>query len=205
MVLLHQPRSADIAEARVKDVEALWAHLDARNLRPEVVHGRVVVKPMPSKRHSTTVSRLIKQLNAVTVENDWELYTNWHVHIPPVRGDKRCPDLIIGPKDPPLYDNDENQALGHGLLLAVEAVSASSVEDDYGHKPGEYAKAGVPLYMIIDPLQTPCRVALLGDPVLVDPATNAYDYRNEIQVKAGEPLDLPEPFGITLDTAALFA
>jgi hypothetical protein len=28
--------------------------------------------------------------------------------------------------------------------------------------------------------------------------------RNEIQVKAGEPLELPEPFGVILDTAALF-
>jgi hypothetical protein len=80
-MVVHQPRSADITEARVKDIEDLWAYLDARNLRPEVVHGQVVVRP----------------------------------------------------------------------------------------------KAGVPLYLIADPLREPCRVALLADPGLVDPETNADD------------------------------
>jgi Uma2 family endonuclease len=204
MVLLRQPEVVEFSTAEAEDVEQLWAKLDAQNRRPEVVHGRVVVKPMPSKKHNTAVSRLIKQLMAIAMENDWEFYTNWYIHIPPVRGDRRSPDLIVGPPDPPLFDNDENQAHGYGILLAVEVVSASSVEDDYGFKPGEYAKAGVPLCLIADPLQEPCRVALLADPGLVDQQTNAYDYRDEVQVKAGEPLELPEPFGITLDTAALF-
>jgi Uma2 family endonuclease len=93
---------------------------------------------------------------------------------------------------------------GDGVLLAVEVVSASSIEDDYGHKPGEYAKAGVPLFLIADPLQEPCRVALLADPAPAELDAEDYEYRREIQVKAGEPLELPEPFGVTLDTAALF-
>jgi Uma2 family endonuclease len=88
--------------------------------------------------------------------------------------------------------------------MALEVVSASSIEDDYRLKPGEYAKARVPLYLIIDPMQAPCRVALLADPTLVDPEAGLYDYQEEFQVKAGEPLKLPEPFGIALDTAALF-
>jgi Uma2 family endonuclease len=202
MVLLHTPRMVQLPEPEAAYVEQLWAKLDAQNLRPEIVHGRLVVKPMPSKKHNTVVSRLIKQLVTVVMENDWEFYSNWDVHIPPVRGDRRCPDLIVAPVDPPTYD--ENQVYGHGIGLAVEVVSASSIEDDYGHKPGEYARAGVRLYLIADPLQEPCRVALLSDPGPVEPDGDAYDYRSELQVKAGEPLALPDPFGITLDTAALF-
>ncbi|HEX6469628.1 MAG TPA: Uma2 family endonuclease [Streptosporangiaceae bacterium] len=202
MALLHVPISADIAEARVREVEALWADLDARNLRPEIVHGHLVLKPMPGHRHSSALSRLIKQLAAISLERDWELYTGWHIHIPPIRGDKRVPDLIVGPPAPPKYS--ENEVYGYGIIMAVEVVSPSSVEDDYGHKPGEYARAGVPLYLILDPLQTPSRVVLLKTPKLVDPIGDAYDYQEDLQVKAGEPLELPEPFGITLDTAALF-
>ncbi len=204
MALLQVPRSAKVAETRTKEIEALWADLDSKNLRPEVVHGHLVLKPMPTKKHNKVVDGLMDQLFSVKRRNGWVFYTNWHIHIPPVRGDRRSPDLILGPEDPPLYDGDQNQVHGHGVLLAVEVVSASSVEDDYGHKPGEYAKAGVPLYLILDPLQTPCRVALLKTPKLVDPIAEAYEYQHEIQVKAGEALDLPDPFGITLDTAVLF-
>jgi Uma2 family endonuclease len=204
VALLHMPISADIAEARVREVEALWADLDARNLRPEIVHGQLVLKPMPTKNHNKAVDRLMEQLFPIKIRKNWIFYTNWYIHIPPFRGDRRGPDLIVGPEDPPLYDGDENQVYGHGITMAVEVVSASSVTEDYGHKPGEYAKAGVPLYLIVDPLQTPCRVALLANPTLVDPVNDAYDYKDEAQVKAGEPLELPEPFGITLDTAAVF-
>lgn len=205
MVLLHVPRSADVAETRTKEIETLesiWAELDEKNLRPEIVHGHLVVKPVPSKNHNKIVDRLMDQLFPIKIQNGWTFYTNWDIHIPPERGDRRCPDLIVAPVDPPTYD--DNQVYGYGVLLAVEVVSASSIEDDYGHKPGEYAKAGVPLYLIADPLQDPCRVALLAEPRLVDAEGDAYDYQRELQVKLGDPLELPEPFGITLDTAALF-
>jgi len=148
------------------------------------------------------VSRLIKQLMAVVMENDWEFYSNWDVHIPPERGDRRCPDLMIAPEDPRTYD--DNQVFGESVLLAVEVVSASSIEDDYISKPGEYARAGVPLYLIADPLQVPCRIALLFDPAPIDRERDACEYLRTIEVKVGEPLELPEPFGVTLDTAALF-
>jgi Uma2 family endonuclease len=207
MVLLQVPTSAKVSKSRAKEIESLediWADLDDRNLRPEIVHGHLVLKPMPTKNHNKVIDRIMDQLHQVKIQNGWVFYTNWYVHIPPFRGDRRAPDLIVGPEDPPLYDNDENQVYGHGIVLAVEVVSASSIEDDYGHKPGEYAKAGVPLYLIADPLQEPCRVAILAEPAPVDPDGDAYDYQREIQVKAGEPLELPPPFGITLDTAALF-
>src|SRR4051794_18929949 len=177
MVLLHVPTSAEVAETRTKELaslESIWADLDNKNLHPEVVHGHLVLKPMPTKNHNKVVDRLMHQLFPVKIQNDWIFYTNWYIHIPPLRGDRRGPDLIVGPEDPPLYDNDENQVYGHGIVMAVEVVSASSIEDDYGHKPGEYAKAGVPLYLIADPLQDPCRVALLAEPALVDAEGGAY-------------------------------
>jgi Uma2 family endonuclease len=152
--------------------------------------------------HNIVVSRLIKQLMAPVTENDWEFYSQWDVHIPPERGARRCPDLLIAPADPRSYD--DNQVYGDSVLLAVEVVSASSVEDDYINKPREYAKAGVPLYLISDPLQMPCRVTLMSDPAPVDANDNACQYRHAIEVRPGEPLELPEPFGITLDTRALF-
>ncbi|MFZ3596620.1 Uma2 family endonuclease [Streptomyces sp. BH104] len=44
----------------------------------------------------------------------------------------------------PPYDAD-------AIDLAVEIVSVSSVENDYVSKPREYAAAGIPVCLVLDP------------------------------------------------------
>jgi hypothetical protein len=59
--------------------------------------------------------------------------------------------------------------------------------------------------MIVDPVTDPQRIALMSAP-LPDLAMDdeRQPYREIVMVEVGEPLALPEPFGMKIDTAALF-
>ncbi|MFJ9180767.1 Uma2 family endonuclease [Streptomyces sp. NPDC102360] len=60
---------------------------------------------------------------------------------------RRSPDNIVwhgDEEEPAPYDADT-------IDLAVEIVSASSVENDYVIKPREYAAAGIPACLVLDP------------------------------------------------------
>lgn len=190
------PPERDEAEFDPVDLlERTWLEVRLAGFRAEVVGGHIVVSPWATRRHAQVVHRLLKQLFTVADENGWEFYQSWAVHIPPLRGDKRLPDLMIASPDSPEYD--ENQAYGHGTLLVAEVVSKHSAEDDFENKPDEYARAEVPLLLIIDPESDKHTVTLFSGPA-------EHGYENKLTVAAGDPLTLPEPFDVDLDTAALF-
>lgn len=63
-------------------------------------------------------------------------------------------------------------------------------------KARAYAQGGIPLYLIIDNLADPPAVVLLSQP-------GEHGYAQTQAVQAGEPLELPEPFGLSLDTKLL--
>jgi Uma2 family endonuclease len=135
------------------------------------------------------------QLYDLKRKNGWDFYQTWAVHIPPERGDKRLPDLLVTPPDSPEFD--ENQAYGYGTLLVVEITSSDNRDDDLKVKPAEYARAGVPIMLIVDEFSDPRTVTLLSDP-------RDGEYRSMTKVDEGEQVKLPEPFGIALDTGPIF-
>ncbi|MEV1247185.1 Uma2 family endonuclease [Nonomuraea sp. NPDC050022] len=175
--------------------EQLWQTLIQQDWRAEIVCGRIIVSPWTKRRHADLVDQLIDQLSDVKRENGWKFYQTWAVHIPPHRGDKRLPDLLVAPPGSPEFD--ENQAYGHGALLAVEITSQDSRTDDLQVKPAEYARAGIPIMLIVDEFSEPPSVTLLSDP-------RDGEYRNMTKVDEGEQVKLPEPFGVELDTGLIF-
>ncbi|MEU7852275.1 Uma2 family endonuclease [Nonomuraea sp. NPDC049141] len=175
--------------------EQVWEKLVGQGLRPEIVGGRIYVSPRAKMRHCVLVDRLSDQLYDVKRKNGWEFYQTWAVHIPPHRGDKRLPDLLITPPDSPEFD--DNQAYGYGTLMVVEVVSSDSRDDDLDVKPAEYARAGVPMMLVLDDFSTPPSVRLLY-------GLDEGEYRASIVAAAGLPLPLPEPFAVTLDTNLIF-
>ncbi|HEY7484177.1 MAG TPA: Uma2 family endonuclease [Streptosporangiaceae bacterium] len=189
------PPERDEAEVDPADLlERTWVAVRLAGFRAEVVEGHIIVSPWAARRHAQVVDRLVEQLFDVKRANGWEFYQSWAVHIPPHRGDKRLPDLMVAPPDSPEYD--ENQAYGDGVLLVTEVVSKFSAEDDFENKPDEYARAGVPLLLVIDSESEKQTVTLFSDP-------GEHGYANRLTVAAGDPLPLPEPFDLELDTAAL--
>ncbi|MBO3749112.1 Uma2 family endonuclease [Streptosporangiaceae bacterium NEAU-GS5] len=178
------------------DTEQLWIDLRLRGRRAEIVDGRIIVSPWAKRRHSRIVDRLYLQLHDVRVANGWECHQNWAVHIPPLRGDKRIPDLLVTTATCPEFD--ENQGYGYGALLAVEVTSEGSRHEDLSIKPKEYARAGVPLLLVLDDLAAPRTAVLFQDP-------GEHGYQKRISPLPGEALLLPDPFGVKIDLDAIFS
>jgi Uma2 family endonuclease len=184
---------ADLAGAsEFADLERLWQSLDLPGYRVELIDGQIVVSPTASRGHSNVVTELIDQLAGVK-QRGWERHTNLTVHIPVTR-ERLIPDLAVVPQDVPGFD--ENELLAPAVLLVGEVVSPHSRREDREVKPQAYARGGVPLYLLVDRLADPPQVTLFSQP-------GADSYASRQVAEAGQPLQLPEPFGTALDTARL--
>jgi Uma2 family endonuclease len=78
------------------------------------------------------------------------------------------------------------------VLLVSEIVFKSSQTIDRVAKRRQYAEAGIPLYLLIDPFAE--EITLLSDP-----SRDAYRARHT--VPWGEKLQLPDPLPATLDSS----
>mgnify|MGYP001252445667 CR=1 FL=1 len=110
----------------------------------------------------------------------------------PATSDRGKPDLYVCPADESAYGRWLTPA--EDVLLAVEVVSPSSRHDDYETKRDAYARSEIPLYLIVDPREA--RVTLHAGP-------GPDGYSRMTTVPIGDKLDLPEPFGITVDTGTM--
>jgi Uma2 family endonuclease len=162
-------------------------------LRVELLDGRLVMSPPPTVGHNQAVWWLVTALFDVARRNGWALLQTTAVHIEATR-DRPQPDLVVAAPGTPQYDDHELYA--HGVLLVAEVVSPSSGHDDREFKRDLYARGRVPLYLLIDPQQEEKSATLFSDP-------HPDGYRSRTRVPFGEPITLPEPFGIVLDTGGL--
>lgn len=100
------------------------------------------------------------------------------------------PDLAIG-----YPGTASNTEFRDALMMVVEVTSPKSketVENDFVIKRKQYAKGGVPLYLLVDQLDSSWHLhALVGD----WPGYQVYS-----DGRYGEAIALPEPFGFALPT-----
>jgi Uma2 family endonuclease len=181
------------AEAEFKDLERTWEALDIPGHRVELIDGEIVVSPSASRRHSSAVDELIDMLIDIKRARGWRFHTNLTVHIAATR-ERLIPDLMVAPRDAPGFG--DNELLAYGVLLVAEVVSPHSQSRDRIAKPRAYAQSRVPLYLLIDQLDEPASVTVFSDP-------GESSYRSHCAAAGGQPLRLPEPFGIALDTRRL--
>ncbi|GAA5041918.1 Uma2 family endonuclease [Thermocatellispora tengchongensis] len=161
------------------------------NLRVEIINGRIVVNPMPTINHAKTVNELQSRLNETARRRGWHVLQNIKLHFGP-QSDRAIPDLSVISDNARMWGDDE--VFSDDALLAVEVVSKSSIRNDHLHKPRAYAGGGVPLYLIVDPFDRTARLFSM-------PKDGRY--AAETGVRLGEPLELPAPWEITLDTTGL--
>jgi Uma2 family endonuclease len=176
------------------ELERLWYELDVpKGVRAELIDGELVVSPTGSVWHSEAVDELMDQLFELKRRRGWRFHTYLTAHIPPTR-ERLIPDLMVAPKEAPPFG--ECELLSPGALLVAEVVSPWSRRRDREVKPRAYAQGGVPLYLLIDRFASPPAVSLFSEP-------GEQGYGKSQVAAAGEPLRLPKPFGIALDTAGL--
>ncbi|MFE2419736.1 Uma2 family endonuclease [Streptomyces hokutonensis] len=175
----------------VEDFEELERRAP-ETVRLEFINGKVVVKPMPDGNHSEIVAWLqrvcMQHLPDLWLHAERGLRTERH------RQGRARADGVLVPR---------GGLKGHGewsdtgtALMAVEVTSwdADAAQRDRLDKPGGYAAAGIPVYLLID-----------RDDRTATVFTHPEDgrYRHQEKLPFGATVKIPDPVNITLDTEPL--
>ncbi|GAA4639671.1 hypothetical protein GCM10023196_102230 [Actinoallomurus vinaceus] len=192
-IVLEKPTDVETDER--SDVERRYQELSERwpDRKVEIIDGRIVVSEGSTIDHAEVIFQLLLQLMPFVTERAWQIWQDVALFLGP-QVDRYRPDLLVVPQDPPKWGDDH--VFGNATYLVVEVVSKSSVRDDHEIKPRTCARGGVPLYLVVDAFAGKARL-------LSHPGKDGYVH--EVDVKLGEPLDLPAPWELTLDTARLIA
>ncbi|MFF9101525.1 Uma2 family endonuclease [Streptomyces rubrogriseus] len=161
--------------------------------RAEIMRGSIVVSPW-SGGYYTLVMRLVcEQLEP---------------HLPDGHVIDRAPNLFVfhGVErafGPDVYAAEatalatvSNHLDGEALSFVAELTSFSTRHDDLTDKVETYAKAGVPVYLLLDMQEEQATV-------LWTPSAKGYESR--LTMPFGEKLPIPAPFDCLLDTAGFKA
>ncbi|MFJ5922974.1 Uma2 family endonuclease [Kitasatospora sp. NPDC092948] len=155
--------------------------------RVQIVEG--VVEPMTQGWGQEAIAgRVRRQLNdrvhalgCLMGAGDLDLpgSSNWFI-----------PDVAVVPA---ALAKDGDALLPEQTLLVVEVTSEASGDIDRVVKPRRYAEYGAPLYLLIDRRGGTCTLFSQPGPL---------GYARSVgPLPFGEPVELPEPFGVRVDTS----
>ncbi|MEI5103671.1 Uma2 family endonuclease [Streptomyces sp. PmtG] len=112
--------------------------------------GPILAMMCPSKRHEGTVRRICKQLDAqLPTTHPGYICANGPEIEHPSIGRMRRPDAVVIPEA--VLDEEGLAVDATQVLAAIEIVSPSHPENDYGEKLSEHPAMGIEHYMIVDP------------------------------------------------------
>lgn len=161
--------------------EVLWRTWKVMELpeghRAEIIEGSIEASPTGRRRHSVIVGRLLRALNAHLAGSDDAAHNDANViH----QHSAWIPDVFVAPVE--LDEIPDEEGLGvdaAGISTIVEVVSPGqrNIDRDRLRKRREYARAGIPLYVLIDDFGGDGAVTLLAGP---DPKKEAYEDEHRI-------------------------
>ncbi|MEU3252711.1 Uma2 family endonuclease [Streptomyces sp. NPDC006997] len=172
------------------DLVRFWEEMEwPEGSKVEIIEGIITVSPSPAYRHNLTAARIHRRLLSVIPE-DWEVFQTQSIAIPSRMG-MFIPDLVVAP----VREDTERHMPAALAELVVEITSQSNARHDRITKPAAYATAGIPLYLLVDRWAPEGATATLyGDP-------KGDVYRPLSTAKFGEPIKLPAPFDLVIDTS----
>lgn len=111
--------------------------------------GPVLAMTRPAKRHTGTVWRIGKQLDAqlATTHPGYGCARPGIEH--PALGRMRLPDAVVVPEA--ALDEEGLAVDASQVLAAIEVVSPSNPDNDYRDKLADYPAMGIEHYLIVDP------------------------------------------------------
>ncbi|MFE9856469.1 Uma2 family endonuclease [Streptomyces sp. NPDC005780] len=175
-----------------------WQELDVpEGWRAEIDEGQIVLVPPPHAHHNGIAAKVQRRLYT-HLPDELEIYQTLGVHVAPL--DRLyVPDLVVMPAE--LIDAADSETSdpmdASEALLIVEITSKGNARDDRTKKYRAYARAGVPMYLLIDRFDTRGAMATL----FTEPNEDG-TYKRSDPVPFGKPLVLPAPFDVTLATDA---
>ena len=151
-------------------------------LNPPAPEHRAIVRLIVKAIFMAVASRATSVRWTIDSENfQWEL---------PGQSERfYVPDIVVSP---PGADSAEEERAAIVLIAEVTSpASADTVYNDRVVKPTQYAKAGVPLYLLVDQERTAWTLFGLGDKP---------GYQVLAAGKFGESVPLPAPLGFSIPT-----
>ncbi|MEW2392828.1 Uma2 family endonuclease [Streptomyces venezuelae] len=161
--------------------EVLWQAWKAMDLpegyRAEIIEGAIEVSPTGRRRHTVLINRLRRVLEAHLKDSGHAPYQDGNV----IHGRKSwIPDVFIAPDDLDEIPDEEDLGVDvAGVAMVVEVVSPGrrNIERDRVRKRREYARAGIPVYVIVDDFDQDGAVFVLSMP---DPKKATYEDEHRV-------------------------
>lgn len=172
--------------------EVLWEAWKAMELpegyRAEIVEGVLEVQRIGRVRHGLIANRLGEALSRCWRKGEYGAYHGMAV----TQGRHRVwmPDLVVAAREPePSADSEGIGVVASAVRLVAEVVSQGErhQERDRVRKRREYARAGIPVYVIIDDYDSQGTVT-----VLTEPQPEKADWVGVHRVPYGTDVTIPE-------------
>lgn len=175
----------------VGDFEEL-ARVAPETVTLEFIEGKLEVKPVPDGDHGEIIMWLLRQ--CMQQRPELGLYPEQGLLIEGYRAGRAKPDGALAPIG--TFAGQGEWATASDVLMAVEVTSYDRDTDrrDRHEKRDGYARAGIPVYLLIDRDNDTLTV-------FSDPHEGAY--RQSPSYAYGSTVKLPAPVAITLNTEKL--
>lgn len=161
-----------------------------------VDEGVLLIKNPPGFAHRRIVENIVDGIMRAyytsATSTRWTAYAgDFQWDLPDDSGRFYVPDVAV--VHPDAQTRDEERA---AIALVIEVTSPASpdtVLNDRATKPRQYAKAGIPLYLLVDQERVEWTLYALAE--------GWQRYQVAADGKYGEPVPLPAPFGFEIVTA----
>lgn len=171
--------------------EVLWDAWKAMELpegyRAEIIEGSIEVSPTGRRRHAVVINRLRRALDAYLADGDHAAYQDGNV----IHGRTvLIPDLFVAPDDLDEIPDEEDlgvDAAGVALVVEMTSPGRRNLDRDRLRKRRAYARAGIPVYVVVDDFDGEGTVVVLSAP---KPGKGAY--AEEHRVSYGTDAVIPE-------------
>jgi Uma2 family endonuclease len=148
--------------------EVLWQAWKAMELpegyRAEIIEGAIEVSPTARRSHGQIANRLRRALDRFLDGTGYACHQDMNV----VHKRKAwIPDVFVAPEDTEPYGDDDDMGVkADAVCLVVEVVSPGTrnQDRDRARKRREYARAGIPVYVLIDDYDGQGAVTLFTGP-----------------------------------------
>ncbi|MFI6522896.1 Uma2 family endonuclease [Spirillospora sp. NPDC050679] len=173
-------------------LEGFLALATPEGFRAELIDGEIVVTPPPLGDHEDIISLIAKQvLRKAAIDVDFSGNKGLITPGPDGVPDNRViPDGTFAPAELRLFRGAPSWMPADGVQLALE-VTSSRPEQDRLKKRRSYARADIPLYLLVD--RDEKAATLFSEP-------EGETYRTAVTIAFGGRLALPEPLAFELDT-----
>ncbi|MGA5423891.1 Uma2 family endonuclease [Streptomyces lavendulocolor] len=167
----------------VEEAFDMFSAVAPKGWRVELIEGEIHVTPPANGEHEEIVSEVTGQVR--DHRKDLGRYTGIGLFLPgaSVSG-KVEPDIVLAPKGS--FDDQAEYHDPSAVLLVVDVAGNDRVKKIRG-----YARAGIPVYLLID---------RESEQAVVCTEPSGEDYGAKAAYKLGEVVPLPDPLGFDLDT-----